>query len=76
MSWVTHIRLRGGSHLICVLVGARRRLVKVRRWFEWFGLFNGFADDCVVAVRELVMALIAVEGGSNGPNGDALSDTS
>ena len=45
-------------------------------WFEWFGLFNGFADDCVVAVRELVMALIAVEGGSNGPNGDALSDTS
>ena len=45
-------------------------------WFEWFGLFNGFADDCVVAVRELVMALIAVEGGSNGPNGDTLSDTS
>ena len=44
-------------------------------WFGWFGLSNGFANDCVVAVRELVTALIAVEGGGNGPNGNALSDT-
>ena len=43
-------------------------------WFGWFGLFDGFANDCVVAVRELVAALIAVEGRSNGPNGNALSN--
>ena len=38
-----------------------------------FGFFDGFTNECVVAVRELVSALIAVERGRNGPNVDGLS---
>ena len=37
------------------------------------GFFDGVADECVVAVREIVTPLIAVKGGRVGADVDALS---